>query len=113
MNLFRQLTVKIMTTIVVQGRTIKLVEQDWNYLKGMLRVVIDGTFTSLNRSRTIERFNGIWINTYMVFVNTSLEVALYRPMKVIFLPRNLLNKFINVQNILYSPISYRWNNFPN
>ena len=65
-----------------------------NYLKGRLGVIIDGTghkFKSVKDDRKMLMEYGY--DTYMVFVNTSLEVALQRnEERARTLPRNIVEQ---------------------
>lgn len=75
-----------------------------NYLKGRLGMVIDGTgkdFTKMQKQRALLS-DALGYDTYMIFVNTSLEVALERNrMRERKLPDNLVSKmWQSVQNNL-------------
>ena len=71
-----------------------------NYLKGRLGVIIDGTghkFKSVKDDRKMLMEYGY--DTYMVFVNTSLEVALQRNEERARTLRNIVEQVGDVQKI--------------
>ena len=65
----------------IRGRAKELTKtREKNYLDGRLGIVIDGTgknFGKIEKKRALLH-SGLGYDTYMVFVNTSLEVALER-----------------------------------
>ena len=95
-ELFRQLTDKDYGDYSgMRGRTKELSRTRLeNYLKGRLGVIIDGTghkFKSVKDDRDMLIKYGY--DTYMVFVNTSLEVALQRnEERARTLPRNIVEQ---------------------
>lgn len=95
-ELFRQLTDKDYDDYSgMRGRTKELSRTRLeNYLKGRLGVIIDGTghkFKSVKDDRDMLMKYGY--DTYMVFVNTSLEVALQRnEERARTLPKNIVEQ---------------------
>ena len=65
---------------VVRGRAKQLVKkQQANYLEGRLGIIIDGTGKDAGRiSRQKASLEELGYDTYMIFVNTSIDVALAR-----------------------------------
>ena len=65
---------------VVRGRAKQLVKkQQANYLEGRLGIIIDGTGKDAGRiSRQKASLEELGYDTYMIFVNTSIDVALER-----------------------------------
>ena len=65
---------------VVRGRAKQIVKkQQANYLEGRLGIIIDGTGKDAGRiSRQKASLEELGYDTYMIFVNTSIDVALAR-----------------------------------
>ena len=65
---------------VVRGRAKQIVKkQQANYLEGRLGIIIDGTGKDAGRiSRQKASLEELGYDTYMIFVNTSIDVALER-----------------------------------
>lgn len=83
----------------IRGRAKELTKaREKNYLAGRLGVVIDGTgknFEKIKKKRALLH-DGLGYDTYMVFVNTSLEVALERNrMRTRKLPDKLVTQMWN------------------
>ena len=65
---------------VVRGRAKEIIKkQQANYLEGRLGIIIDGTGKDAGRiSRQKASLEELGYDTYMIFVNTSIDVALER-----------------------------------
>tara|TARA_X000000950_G_scaffold283647_1_gene384938 strand:- start:2690 stop:3364 length:675 start_codon:yes stop_codon:yes gene_type:complete len=65
---------------IVRGRAKELTTtRQTNYIEGRLGVIIDGTGRDYDRiTKQASELQGLGYDTYMIFVNTSLEVALQR-----------------------------------
>ena len=65
---------------VVRGRAKELTTtRQTNYIEGRLGLIIDGTGRDYDRiTKQASELQGLGYDTYMIFVNTSLEVALQR-----------------------------------
>jgi len=56
-----------------------IAKQKGSYIDGRLGLLIDGTGKDFNKiKRSSDKLRGIGYDTYMIFVNTSLDVALQR-----------------------------------
>ena len=56
-----------------------IAKQKGNYIDGRLGLLIDGTGKDYNKiKKSVDKLRGIGYDTYMIFVNTSLDVALQR-----------------------------------
>ena len=111
-ELFRQLTDKDYDDYSgMRGRTKELSRTRLeNYLKGRLGVIIDGTghkFKSVKDDRKMLMEYGY--DTYMVFVNTSLEVY-YRETKKMArtLPRNIVEQSWKMFRKIFLSRIIRW-----
>ena len=65
---------------VVRGRAKELTTtRQTNYIEGRLGLIMDGTGRDYDRiTKQASELQGLGYDTYMIFVNTSLEVALQR-----------------------------------
>ena len=56
-----------------------ITKQEKNYMDGRLGLLIDGTGKDYNKiKKASDKLRGLGYDTYMIFVNTSLDVALQR-----------------------------------